>query len=198
MAAAKVNQHVLKKLVAQANKCEQIEYELRDGSCHTVSLNDVLQMQNGDIGAALALYDNGFILLYDLGQKREICNVFCIKHNLSKVTDREVERNLRRHYWKEGAEVEVFSKSLKTWCKGEIMQIFELKSEDRLVAHTTRWYQLKYYNSAKDTYQFKQLPWNSDYLRAVVKEEPEVESEDRLMSSLSTTSLSFPENSFSV
>lgn len=143
---------------------EQIDYETEDGFTCTVCTNDVVQLDNGDIGAATMLYENGIFVLWDMSSRKQVWNVFCIQKNLSVLTEKEYDSKNRHRHWKKGMPVDVYSNSLKRWCPGEISEVFELKCE-KTIAHGDKWFQLKYFNVDKDAYQFKQLPCDSEQLR---------------------------------
>lgn len=152
------------ELIAGAQTVDQIDYENEDGSNCTLCLNDVVQMGNGDIGAATLLYENGIFVLWDMTSKKHVWNVFRIQKNMSVLTEKELVSKNRDRHWKKGMQVDVYSNTLKRWCPGEISEVFELKS-DGSIAHGDKWFQLKYFNFEKETYQFKQLPCDSEHLR---------------------------------
>jgi len=161
---------------------QQIDFLREDGSTDTLTANDVVLMSNGDIGAVTNMYDNGTFLFYDMGTSVNVRDVYQIRKNLSIVSKEEDEVMQRQYQWRTGTQVEVLSRSSDEWCTGEITGVLELKSKSPLVAHTTTWFQLKYFNLDKETFQFKQLPWNSRDIRSP--------AEDSVHTSSSSTSQS--------
>jgi len=143
----------------------RVEYQMDDEKVKSLDQKDVVLMDNGDIGAAITLYENGMFVLYDLGTLRELRNVFDIKKNLSVMSETELKHIHRLREWKKGTPVEVFSSTFDCWCQGEIMAVIELESEDERIAHRMQWFQLKYFIHTKGVHKYKQLPWHSKYLR---------------------------------
>lgn len=144
---------------------ERVEYQNDDEEVKSLDQKDVVLMTNGDIGAAITLYENGMFVLYDLGTVRELRNVFDIQKNLSILSETDLKHMHRLRDWEKGTPVEVFSLSFDCWCQGEIMAVIELENEDESIAHRMQWFQLKYFIPDKNIYKYKQLPWHSKYLR---------------------------------
>lgn len=132
--------------------CHEVVY-LRKGLEARVRLHDIVFLSNGEMGPVTKLFADG---LFCIGKRKVLFKLKDIQINISIVQEYEQAMNDRNRFWYASTEVEVFSNSQQRWCPGKIDKVFQLKSEDPLVAHTEKWYSLCY--KIKGQTKYKQVP----------------------------------------
>jgi len=124
------------------------------------------------------LYANGTVLARVLGTDApRLMKVNQIMVNLSYVGAKEqayTELRRTRENWRPGRQVEVYSRSLGSWCVGYVCKCIELRSDTR-IAHGDLWFQLVYFNPESSKVCYKQVKFDKkDHLADLsrLKESP--------------------------
>jgi len=143
-------------------KCDEIKYTA-NGIQTKLATQDIVVLKNGDIQPVTRIFQDG---RFCLRKQRAIFNLRDIAVNLSIVNDHEQDLMDRNRYWCEGFPVQVYSQTSQSWCDGKIEKVFYIEPEDELVVHADKWYSLSY--MVNGNCKYKQLPWHSRDIRAVV------------------------------